>query len=96
MARILFSSISNGTGLPDDSISFHRPVTPIILMVWCGVNKLKEMGNIKSCRAISQQKVNKTSESKQSGKRIENSRLDDITQNSIIVHRPDIILIPVN
>lgn len=33
IARILFSNISKGTGLPDDSISFHRPVTPMVVVM---------------------------------------------------------------
>lgn len=28
-ANTLFSNVSNGTGLPDCSISFHSPVTPM-------------------------------------------------------------------
>lgn len=30
MARTLFSNVSSGTGLPEASINFQRPVTPIV------------------------------------------------------------------
>jgi hypothetical protein len=46
MASTLFSRVSNGTGFPELSMSFHSPVTPMIatLNTYFGENNFSRVG----------------------------------------------------
>lgn len=60
-ANTLFSSVSNGTGFPDWSISFHNPVTPIVKIYFHAKNLLKVLIAVVSLLSVLVFSANQTS-----------------------------------